>query len=112
MKVVYILGPYRASTEWEVTQNIRRAEAAALAVWSMGMCALCPHKNTAYFGGAADDSIWIEGGVELVRRCDAVLCIDGWERSAGSQVEHRAAVAAGVPVYLSLEELRECRSRV
>src|SRR4051812_24706808 len=46
MKLIYIAGPYRAATEWQVVQNIRRAEALALAVWQSGAACICPHKNT------------------------------------------------------------------
>ena len=36
MKVVYVAGPYRASTEYQVLQNIRKAEEVALHVWRAG----------------------------------------------------------------------------
>jgi hypothetical protein len=57
MKLVYVAGPYRGKGEWEVVQNIRRAETLALAVWKLGAACICPHKNTALFGGAAEDSL-------------------------------------------------------
>ncbi len=36
--------------------------------------ALCPHKNTAGFGGlpGCSDDMWLQGDLELLRRCDAV----------------------------------------
>lgn len=74
MILVYIAGPYRAPTEWEVLGNIRRAEEVALRVWKAGAACICPHKNTAFFGGAAPDDVWLTGDLEMVRRCDAVVC--------------------------------------
>jgi len=105
MKVIYIAGPYRAPSEWQVVQNIRRAEALALAVWQMGAACICPHKNTALLGGAADDSVWLEGDLELLRRCDAVLCMPDWQASAGARGEVDLARRMNMPVF---ETAGEC----
>ena len=40
MKVVYVAGPYRADTEYEVLLNIQAAERLALQIWKAG-AALC-----------------------------------------------------------------------
>ena len=87
MKVVYISGPYRADTEWEVKENIERAERAALYFWRKGCAVICPHKNTAFFGGAAPDSTWLRGDLELLKRSDAIVLLPGWERSEGAKIE-------------------------
>jgi hypothetical protein len=104
MNLIYIAGPYRAKTEWDLVQNIRRAETLALAVWKLGAACICPHKNTALFGGAADDSVWLEGDLEMLRRCDAVLCTDDWQRSEGARNEVAAAQRLGIPVLYTLTE--------
>ncbi len=106
MKLVYIAGPYRATTEWGVVQNIRRAEALALAVWKLGAACICPHKNTALFGGSAPDELWLKGDLEILRRCDAVLCSDDWQTSAGAGGEVKLARELGIPVFQSLHELK------
>lgn len=111
MKVVFIAGPYRAVSEWEVLANIRRAERLALDVWRLGACALCPHKNTAHFGGAAPDSVWLEGAQELLRRSDAVICTSDWEKSEGAQGEVGLARSLGIPVFVDLESLQAWLSR-
>lgn len=108
MRVIYIAGPYRdARGELYVRQNIRRAEEAALFVWQQGAVALCPHKNTAGFGGLAGctDETWLLGDLELLHRCDAVWAIDGWERSAGAKGEVEFALQNGIPVLCSQEEV-------
>lgn len=107
MKLVYIAGPYRGASEWEVVQNIRRAEALALEVWQSGAACICPHKNTALLGGAADDSVWLEGDIEMMKRCDAVLCTDDWNRSKGAIEEVRIATEAGIPIFYNLKHLQE-----
>jgi hypothetical protein len=100
--VIYIAGPFRSKKpgdHWEQTQNIRRAEALALEVWKAGHVALCPHLNTANFQGALPDDVWLDGDLELLRRCDAVLLVAGYQESAGTHREIREAVDAGIPVY-------------
>jgi Domain of unknown function (DUF4406) len=106
-KVVYIAGPYRAPTEWGVYQNIRKAEEAAIELWHMGAAVICPHKNTAFFGGAAHDDVWLEGDRAILRRCDAVYCIEGWENSTGAKCEIELATQLGIPIFYTKEEFQE-----
>ncbi len=106
MKVVYVAGPYRADSEWGVVENIRRAEAVALEVWKRGAVAICPHKNTAFFGGTLPDDVWLTGDLELVRRSDAVCCVRGWEDSAGARGEVALARELGIPVFDGVEQLQ------
>jgi len=106
MKLVYIAGPYRGSGQWQIFENIRRAEALALQVWQMGAACICPHKNTEHFNGAAPDRVWLDGDLEMVRRCDAILCAPGWESSSGSLGEIALAKQLGLPIFPSIEELR------
>ena len=90
--VVYIAGPYRASTEWELVQNIRHAEHYAIKYWSAGYTVICPHKNTAHFGGSQPDEVWLEGTLEMLRRSDILVLIPGWEKSSGSKAERDEAM--------------------
>src|SRR5262245_24540181 len=111
MIVVYIAGPYRAATEYQVLQNIRRAEEVALRVWKAGAACICPHKNTAFFGGAADDSVWLEGDLAIISRCDAVVCVPGWQASAGARGEVELARELSIPVFETIEGLESWLSR-
>ena len=106
MIVVYIAGPFRASNAWEIEQNIRRAEEDALEVWKLGAAALCPHTNTRFFQGAAEDELWLRGDLEMLGRCDAVLMVYGWQVSTGATAEREHALKKGIPVVYSLEELK------
>ena len=105
MRVVYVAGPFRAANAWEVEQNIRRAEGAALEVWRLGAACICPHTNTRFFDGAADDRVWLDGDMEILTRCDAVLPIQGWETSTGARTEHDLAVSMHIPVFTALDDL-------
>ena len=99
LKVIYILGKYRAATEWGVEQNIQAAEQAALYVWQLGGVALCPHKNTAHFGGACPDETWLAGYLEMLRRCDAAYAMVDWRESKGATAEVELAESLGLPVF-------------
>lgn len=72
----------------------------------MGAACHCPHKNTAMFGGAATDEVWLNGDIEIMRRCDAVITVDGWEKSVGARVEVEIAQSLRIPVFHNLEALR------
>ena len=84
MRVAYIAGPYRGKTIADVVQNIRFAESYAVKYWKLGFAVICPHMNTALFDGHAEDSVWLAGGLEFVRRSDIIVMIPGWQRSSGS----------------------------
>lgn len=105
MKIVYIAGPFRGKSHWDVECNVRRAEALALEAWRAGFAVICPHTNTRFFDGAADDSIWLNGDLEILHRCDAVLTTENWEESSGAKEEVRRAMIWNIPVFHSLEDL-------
>ncbi len=105
MKLVYIAGPYRGKSEAEVHDHIQAARSYAVRVWQAGAVAVCPHLNTAFMGGAVEDSAFLKGAVELMSRCDAVLAIPGHERSKGSLVEVKVARDQGMPVLTDLPSL-------
>ena len=98
MLVFFVAGSYRAKTEWEVKQNIQAAEHVAVTIWRAGHVAVCPHKNTAYFGGACAEQVWLDGYLELLERCDALVLVPGWEGSAGTKGEIARAYKMGMEV--------------
>lgn len=107
MKVIYIAGPFKAENSWQVEQNVRRAEEIALEVWRLGAVAVCPHTNTRFFLGTLPDvAVYVKGYIELVKRCDAVLTVSGYEWSHGAGLELDAAEAEGKPVFHNLGDLK------
>lgn len=105
MKVVYVAGPFRGKSHWDIAENVRNAERLALEVWRRGAVAICPHANTAHFQDAAPDHVWLDGDLELLRRSDAILMTPDWERSTGARAERDFAVAHSIPVLYALLEL-------
>lgn len=98
MKVIYIAGPFRAPTQWEIAENIRAAERVGMAVIKAGAMPLIPHANTQHSHGSASDQFFLDGTLELMRRCDAVVMVPGWEKSQGSCGEKKEAERLGLPV--------------
>lgn len=106
MKLIYVAGPFRAPNAWAIEQNIRRAEELALEVWRLGAACICPHTNTRFFQGAADDAVWLDGDLEILRRCDAVLLTLDWNRSTGARAEVAEASKCGIPCFDNLDTLQ------
>jgi hypothetical protein len=94
-----VAGPFRGPSHWAIAENIRNAERLALQVWKRGAAAICPHANTAHFQDAAPDEVWLEGDIAILKRCDAVLMTEDWERSAGAREERRVAMVERIPVF-------------
>lgn len=107
MKVIYVAGPYRANDNWEIEQNIRRAEALSLEVWRMGCACICPHANTRFFQGAAPDKVWLDGDLEILKRCDAILLTPDWMLSSGAKAEYQFALDHGITIMYCLLDLND-----
>lgn len=113
MIVVYIAGKYRGANAWEVAQHIREAESLAFAVAKLGAMPLCPHTNTAHFDGTLTAEFWLEGTLELMVRCDAVVLVHNWLESSGARAEAERALVLGMPVFFGPKALeRWLESRV
>lgn len=75
-------------------------------MWRAGLVGICPHCNTRFFQGAAEDDVWLDGDLAILERCDAVLLVPGWENSEGTNVEIEHAHKQGVPVFDNLVDLQ------
>ena len=115
MKIVYIAGPYRASTGVEVRANIQRAQDVQAQLLRLGFAPICPHTMTAqfeYLFPDIEDTAYLDSDLEFLRRSDAVLMLPGWEKSEGSCQERLEALADIIPVYFSIEELQARETEV
>jgi hypothetical protein len=93
MKIAYISGPYRADSPNGIYHNIQKARKVAIKYWGKGYAVICPHLNTAFMDGACPDHVWLEGDVEILKRCDLVVMMKGWEKSEGARHEYKVANA-------------------
>jgi hypothetical protein len=49
----------------------------------------------------------LDGDLEILRRCDAVMLTHDWRRSEGARAEYEEAVRWKIPTFVTLEALRE-----
>ncbi len=86
-KIIYIAGPFRASTPWQIEQNIRTAEAAALALAKQNYIPLCPHTMYRFFQDSLPDQFWLSATLQLLNLCDAIYLLPNYKNSQGSLKE-------------------------
>lgn len=103
-KLVYIAGPYTAPTRCEEEANIQRAREVADRVARAGAFPVCPHLLGAGLEDAGDAAFWYEGTLELMRRCDAVVLVPGWEKSKGAQNEAGVADIRNMLLFRAQDE--------
>jgi len=92
MKLAYISGAYRSKSINGIHDNIQKARQVSIEYWRKGYAVICPHTNTAFMDGACEDHVWIEGDLEMLRRCDVVIMLPDWEESEGARAEYEEAV--------------------
>jgi len=99
-KVIYVAGKYRARTIFGVIWNILKARKKAIELWKEGWVVICPHMNTALFDGHCEDNVWLDGDLEIVKRCDAIYMSNGFRDSKGAMEELYTAISAGLEIYM------------
>jgi len=99
MKLLYIAGPFTIAPGPE--KNTEYAAAFALAAWRRGWATICPHKNSIRFEEERDipAAVWYDGYLAILRKCDAVLLIPGWQKSPGAVAEKAEAERCGIRVF-------------
>ena len=109
MLLIYIAGPYTAPTRAGIEANIERATLVALDVAALGVMPVCPHANTgdARFSDVQPYQFWIAGTLDLLRKCDAIVLVDGWRESNGARGEVDEARGLGMPICGNVGELKE-----
>jgi len=110
MRFVYISGAISAKDYWEREQNIRRAEDAFVAISRLGLSAYLPHTIARYAEGALPLQEWLRRDFNVMRRCDGIVMVKGWETSKGANTEKAYAEQIGLAVFewpTDLQALRE-----
>ena len=111
MKRAYVIGPYRADTISDVSQNIEAARSAAEELWRAGFAVFCPHLNSAFMDGVAPDQVFLEGDLAWLRFADFAVAIDGFAHSNGSIGEIDFCSKNNIPVFFSVKKAIESERR-
>lgn len=96
--MIYIAGPYRASTKLGIIINILKARKVAKKYWALGYTVICPHMNSALMDGCAPDEAFLRGGLELLGCADWMVVLPGWEKSKGTIAEIEFAKEHSIPI--------------
>lgn len=104
MELVFISGPYRAKTIYEIKKNIDNAEKIGLKYFKIGYAVFIPHKNSAFFDGSCDDSVWLNSCIEILKRCDKIVMMSNWQKSSGAISEYNYARKNNIEVIFDEEE--------
>lgn len=99
LALCYIAGPFRGPTPFDVKINVHEAEMLGLEVAAIGGYPIIPHSMTGNFDKQLTDQFWLEGSLELLRRCDAIVMNVRWRESVGAKAEHIAAERMGMPIF-------------
>ena len=112
MQIAYIAGKYRDTYPYQIQENIDRAKEVAKEVWKAGHVAICPHLNSINFEGINTEQHFIDGTLEILRRCDALILVPGWETSQGTLGEIKEAEKLRIPVLYSVDQFLDfCYSK-
>ena len=95
---VYISGPMTGIPE----ENRPEFERMEKLLDGMGVN---PHKLDHNHGKTREEYMRVD--LKALLCCDAILLLDGWERSHGALVELDTAIAAGITVYRTVEEIKQ-----
>jgi hypothetical protein len=98
MKLIYIAGKYRGKCPNDIHNNIEVARQHSIKLWEQGYAVVCPHLNTAFMDGACDDSVWLNGDLEILKRCDAIYMLPNWQESVGATNELKLAKKLGLEI--------------
>jgi len=105
MKLIYVAGPFRHETHWGIDENVHRAKQVGIQVAQFGAMPVIPHSMTQSFHGEGTEQFWLDGTMALLRACQAVILVRGWQRSSGTKREIEEAAKLGIPVFEQLSEL-------
>ena len=102
MKLLYIAGPYSASTREGIEENIKAAQLLGAAVMRAlpGCLAVVPHNLGAGLEEQGDYKFWCEATLAVLRKCDGVVLLCNWTQSPGAIAEVNEALKLGLPVVV------------
>ena len=99
LPLIYIAGPFRGPTPLAVRRNVEAARDLGLRVAEAGGYPVIPHTMTSEFDKLLTDEFWLQGTMEMLRRCDGIVLSPTWESSSGARAEHDAAREMHMPLH-------------
>jgi hypothetical protein len=103
--VIYVAGPYTAATKEGVKANISEAAEVAAEIRRAGFSAVVPHLESLYNIACISEGAWIEHGIALLRRCDAIFDFRRGRVSRGTALEVIVARTRDMPCFTTIADL-------
>ena len=101
--IIYLATPIRPKNGKTVEENVQNAKRLALELWVRGYTVICPAANSDLPISLAEKELeadrWLNGDMEILARCDAMVVSPGWESSDGVRGELVCARIYDIPVY-------------
>jgi hypothetical protein len=108
--LIFLACKYTEPHTFQIQRNIWNASIYAQEVALLGAVPLCPATIGSNYEGIQDYLWWGEAYMTLMRRCDAVFMVPGYDRSNGATKEEVEALRLGMPVFYTLEDLNDWMS--
>ena len=111
MRRVYIAGPYSGSKITDCLDNMRRGMRAGVEVLMAGFAPWVPwhdfhHQLMLQEGETLSVEDYYEYSIAWLEVSDAVLILDGWEKSKGTLAEIDMARRLKIPIFTTIEDLK------
>lgn len=98
MTTIYVCGAYRS--RWGllgILWHIWKARQAMKKLSRDGYCVFCPHTTWAFMNHRPS-RFWLDCGLEMLKKCDAIYLMRGWYLSEGSLFEVQSAQILGLTI--------------
>lgn len=108
MKLIFISGSYSAVSWSQIQDNIKLARDAQVKLTLKGWAVLCPHTNTGGMelleaAGDIEYKDYLDQGLAILERCDAIFMLKDWQRSHGAKLEHKYADIWEKQIYYEVD---------
>jgi hypothetical protein len=101
----YLSAPMSAATAESRNRLRFAALEASLQLWEGEALHYCPHAASPAIGTTdVEYERWMAMDLEVLRRCDWIVMVGDWAKSAGCKREFNLAQSLGIPVAFSVAE--------
>ena len=98
-KVIYLAGPYTASSPEEINANVTAAINVQGELMRHGYAVFSPHANYGHGPAGVTYQSVMDMCFAHLSTANLIVMMPGWERSSGSCREIGFAIARNIPVY-------------
>ena len=102
---IYISGPISGMKDYKARFDVAAQQIRAKGHEAINPCDL----NRILDPATTSWTQYMLADIGLLKACDAIVQLDGWESSRGAKLEHAEAVKYGIKVYKRLENIPDGR---